>query len=262
MRISDDRSFFFSGSLTNGPRWEWRSLGRHFVPVGCDLRLHRAYVREPGRIQICGRADGIAAISLIPAIFLAALQTARLPGTHTSNKLVYIGSRLACAPKGTTYNYARQPTPLSRQWIDSKPAPDQCWALCRDVRSRRCSWLHFCTFRSWKQTEQVRCQLCKIRLRHAVLGMNHDVPSRGYFCAMAAHDFSQSAPYAVACHRPAERFLYAESKATHRQLVGAKEYCEVRTGAALSGAINGVKFASPHEPRLTRKVQAPGIIRA
>jgi hypothetical protein len=45
-------------------------------------------------------------------------------------------------------------------------------------------------------------------------------------------------------------------------LVGAKENCEVGTRAALPGAVHGIEFAAPHQPRLARKLQAPRAIRA
>jgi hypothetical protein len=44
---------------------------------------------------------------------------------------------------------------------------------------------------------------------------------------MAAHDFSNSPPHTVAHHRPAERFLDAESKSAQRQFIGAEKNCEV-----------------------------------
>jgi hypothetical protein len=58
------------------------------------------------------------------------------------------------------------------------------------------------------------------------------------------------------------RFLDAEAEAALRQFVGAKENSEVGTRPALSGAIHGVKSAALHQPRLARKFQQPGFIRA
>ena len=79
---------------------------------------------------------------------------------------------------------------------------------------------------------------------------------------MAPHDLSHAPPDAVAYHRAAQRLFNAETEAAHRQLVGAKKNCEVGTGPAFPGAIHGVEFAAPHQPRLAWKLQAPGTIRA
>ena len=79
---------------------------------------------------------------------------------------------------------------------------------------------------------------------------------------MAAHDLSHAPPDAIAHHCPAQRLFNAETEAAHRQLVGAKKNCEVRTGSAFPGAVHGIEFAAPHQPRLARKLQAPGTIRA
>ena len=121
---------------------------------------------------------------------------------------------------------------------------------------------HSSPSRAPQQPQQLLAQHRKSRARHAAFRMNHDVPSRGYLLAMAAHDFSNSAPDAIAHHRPAKRFLDAEPKAAVRQLVGAKENSEVRAGTALSRAVDTVEFAAPHEPRLARKIQPPRAIRA
>jgi len=79
---------------------------------------------------------------------------------------------------------------------------------------------------------------------------------------MAAHDLSNSSPDAIAHHRPAERLFNAETETAYRQLIGAKENCEVGTGSALPGAVHGIELAAPHEPRLARKFHPPGTIRA
>ena len=79
---------------------------------------------------------------------------------------------------------------------------------------------------------------------------------------MAAHDLSHAPPDAVADHRPAQRLFNAETEAAHGHLVGAKKNCEVGTRSALPGAVHGIEFAAPHQPRLARKFQAPGITRA
>lgn len=91
--------------------------------------------------------------------------------------------------------------------------------------------------------------------------MNYDIPSRGYLQAMAAHDLSNSAADAVAQHRTAKRLLDAEPEAAVRQLVGAKENCEVRAGTALSGAVDSIEFPAPNEPRLARKILPPRTTR-
>ena len=79
---------------------------------------------------------------------------------------------------------------------------------------------------------------------------------------MAANDLSKSPPDAIAEHRAAQRLLNTETEAAQRQLAGAKEYCEVGTGAAFPGAVYGIELSASHEPRLARKFQAPGTIRA
>jgi len=78
---------------------------------------------------------------------------------------------------------------------------------------------------------------------------------------MAAHDLSNPPPDAVAHHRLAKRLLDAEPEAAVRQLVGAKENCEVRAGTALSGAVDSIELPAPNEPRLARKMQPPRTTR-
>ncbi len=92
--------------------------------------------------------------------------------------------------------------------------------------------------------------------------MNHNVPSHGHLQAMATHDLSHAPPDAIAHHRLAQRLFDAEAEAAHRQLVGAKKNCEVGTGSALPGAVHGIELTAPHQPRLARKLQAPGTRRA
>ncbi len=79
---------------------------------------------------------------------------------------------------------------------------------------------------------------------------------------MAAHDLSYTPPDAVAYDRAAQRLFNAEPEAAHRRLVGAEKNCEVGTGPAFPGAVHGIEFAAPHQPRLARKLHAPGTIRA
>jgi hypothetical protein len=79
---------------------------------------------------------------------------------------------------------------------------------------------------------------------------------------MAPYDLSNSPPDAIAYHRAAQRPLDAEAEAAHGQMVGAGKNCEVGTGSALSGAVNGIEVAALHQPRLARKFQKPGAIRA
>ena len=92
--------------------------------------------------------------------------------------------------------------------------------------------------------------------------MNHDVPPLRNFLPVAPHDLSNSPPDAIAYDRSAEGLLDTEAEAAHRQMIGAKENCEVGTGSALSGAVNGIEVAALHQPRLARKFQTPGAIRA
>jgi hypothetical protein len=79
---------------------------------------------------------------------------------------------------------------------------------------------------------------------------------------MATHDFSDSPPDAIAHHRPAQGLFDAEAEAAHRQLVDAKESCEMGTGSALPGAVHGIKLSSPHQPCLARKLQTHRTTRA
>jgi hypothetical protein len=79
---------------------------------------------------------------------------------------------------------------------------------------------------------------------------------------MAAHYLSCAPPDAIAHHRAAEFFLDAEAESAVRQLVGAKKNGEVGTRAALSGAVYGVEFSAPHQPRLAREFQALRLSRA
>src|SRR5262249_23093791 len=65
---------------------------------------------------------------------------------------------------------------------------------------------------------------------------------------------------AIAHYCATERFLDAEAEATQGQIVGAKKNGEVRTRAALSGAVDGVELAAAHQARLTRKGQRRSLI--
>jgi acetyl esterase/lipase len=78
---------------------------------------------------------------------------------------------------------------------------------------------------------------------------------------MAAHDLADAPPDTIAHHRAAERFLDAEAETALRQLVGAKKNGEVGTRAALPGAVHGIEFSAPHQPRSTREFQAPRLTR-
>jgi len=79
---------------------------------------------------------------------------------------------------------------------------------------------------------------------------------------MAAHDLSQPPPDAIAHHRPAQRLFDAESEPADGQLIRAKKNGEVGTGSALPGAVHGIELTAAHQPRLARKLQAPGTTRA
>jgi hypothetical protein len=79
---------------------------------------------------------------------------------------------------------------------------------------------------------------------------------------MAAHDLADAPPDAIAHYRASERFLDAEAETAPRQLVGAKKNGKVGTRAALSGAVHGIEFAAPHQPRVAREFQAPRLSRA
>ena len=70
---------------------------------------------------------------------------------------------------------------------------------------------------------------------------------------MAAHDLSQAPPDTITHYRATQGLLDAEAKTALRQFVGAKKNCEVGTRAALSGAVDSIKFSAPHQPRFARK---------
>jgi hypothetical protein len=107
-----------------------------------------------------------------------------------------------------------------------------------------------------QQAQQVRGQHGERCARHLVLRMYDDVPSRRYLQAMTAHDLSNPPPHAIAHHRAAQSLFDAEAETALRLLVGAKKNSEVGTGAALSGAVYGVKFSPPHQPRRAGELQA------
>src|SRR2546422_9740476 len=83
-------------------------------------------------------------------------------------------------------------------------------------------------------------------------------PYTTLFRSVAAHDLSQAPPDTITHSRAAQGLLDAEAKTALRQFVGAKKNCEVGTRAALSGAVDGIKFSAPHQPRFARKqIPAP-----
>ena len=86
--------------------------------------------------------------------------------------------------------------------------------------------------------------------------MNDDVPSRGYLLPVAADDFPQAPPHAVAHHRAAQSLLDAEPEAADRLPTGANENSEVRTRAALAGAVDEIELAFPHQLGFARKLLA------
>ena len=75
---------------------------------------------------------------------------------------------------------------------------------------------------------------------------------------MAADNFPQAPPHAVAHHRSAQGFLDAEPEAADRLTTGANEYSEVGTRAAFAGAVHQIKFAFPHQLGFARKLLARG----
>jgi hypothetical protein len=79
---------------------------------------------------------------------------------------------------------------------------------------------------------------------------------------MTAHNFSNAPPHAITHYRPAKGFLDAETKTGSRRFVSAKKHSEVGTRTTLSGAVDGIEFTFPHEPRFSRKLQALRITRA
>src|ERR1700747_1543659 len=101
-----------------------------------------------------------------------------------------------------------------------------------------------------QQPQQIRGHGHKRRFGQRALRMNHDIPSRGYLSPVAAHDFAQAPPDTIAHHRAAQRLFDADATPPFRQCIGAKEHCEEGTRAALSGAVDRIIFAAPHQPRL------------
>ncbi len=73
---------------------------------------------------------------------------------------------------------------------------------------------------------------------------------------MAADDFPQAPPHAVAHHRAAQGLLDAEPEAADRLTTGANEYSEVGTRAAFAGAVHQVELAFPHQLGFARKLLA------
>jgi hypothetical protein len=113
--------------------------------------------------------------------------------------------------------------------------------------------------RAFQQTQQIRRQRRKLRVRDRTLRVNDDVPSCGYLQPVAAHDFAQAPPDPIAHHRTAQGLLDAEAESALRQFVGAEENCEVETRTALSSAIDRIKLSAPGQfthfggPRFERK---------
>ena len=70
---------------------------------------------------------------------------------------------------------------------------------------------------------------------------------------MAADDFPQTPPHAVAHHRAAQGLLDAEPEAAERLSTGANENSEVGTRAAFAGAVHQIKLAFPHQLGFARK---------
>jgi len=85
--------------------------------------------------------------------------------------------------------------------------------------------------------------------------MNHKIPSHGNLLPVTTDNFADTPPHAIADDGPAQRFLYAESKSALRQIVGAKKNGEVGIRSALTGAVDGIKVSTPHDARVTRKLQ-------
>ena len=86
--------------------------------------------------------------------------------------------------------------------------------------------------------------------------MNDDVPSRGYLLPVAADDFPQAPPHAVAHYCATQSLLDAEPEAADRLSTGANEYSEVGTRAAFAGAVHEVELAFPHQLGFARKLLA------
>jgi hypothetical protein len=73
---------------------------------------------------------------------------------------------------------------------------------------------------------------------------------------VAADNFPQAPPHAVAHHRAAQSLFDAETEAADRLSTGANENSEVGTRAALAGAVHQVKLALSHQLGFARKLLA------
>src|SRR6266513_1354635 len=89
--------------------------------------------------------------------------------------------------------------------------------------------------------------------RARTLRVYDDVPSCGYLQPVAAHHLAQAPPDTITHYRATQGLLDAEAKTALRQFVGAKKNCEVGTRTARSGAVDGIKFSAPHQPRFAPK---------
>ena len=73
---------------------------------------------------------------------------------------------------------------------------------------------------------------------------------------MAADDFPQAPPHAVAHYCAAQSLLDAEPEAADRLSTGANENSEVGTRVALAGAVHQIKLALAHQLGFARKLLA------
>src|SRR6266705_4422433 len=78
---------------------------------------------EPGRNQICARADGNAAAASVQAKSRAPRQTFRCPGRHSANTSVRIGNFPRTRSTNTFCRTAARAAPRAQEWI----APHFAW---------------------------------------------------------------------------------------------------------------------------------------
>src|SRR5882762_9582063 len=101
---------FCPGALTSAPqsselsvRLDWLA----FLPIS----------PEPGRNQICARADGSAAAASVQAKRRAPLQSVQSPRTHSANTSVGIGNFLRTRSINTLCRTAARTAPREQEWI-------------------------------------------------------------------------------------------------------------------------------------------------
>jgi len=250
MRNSGENLSFCPGTFKNAPHARSLTVLR-LQPRRLLLlaALLRASFQGPGRSQTCARADGSAAAASVPAKLRAPRRSAQSPGKHIASRWGQTGS---FPRREKTNTSCRSATPGARRVRPGFVEQSRIRSLLFANRS----FLVFSLPRlrtALQQPKQIRSQRGKSRFGDGALRVNDDVPSCRDLRPVAAHDLAQAPPDSIAHHRAAESLLDADAEAALRQFIGAKEYCKVGTRAALSGAVDRIKFTASHQPRLARE---------